>query len=82
MSDHQLLLFKNGMQAKCMLEVDGFTEKEVKATCLDERKLVVLGEGLKITNFSKESGDLIVSGKITSVSYRGKTEKLIKRIFK
>ncbi len=82
MSEHQLTLCKNGLDAKCVAEVKGFSEKEVKLALLDDRKITVTGEGLKIVGFSRTTGDLCLSGKITQVCYREKGEKLIKRLLK
>ncbi len=82
MSEHQLTLCKNGLEAKCVAEVLGFSEKEVKISLSDDRRITISGEGLKIVGFSRTTGDLCVSGKITQVTYRDKGEKFIKRLLK
>lgn len=82
MGEHELVVCKNGACIKCVKGVDGFSEKEVKLTLLDERKLIIVGSLFKIVGFSEQTGDLSLSGKIDSLSYRQKGDKLIKRIFK
>lgn len=82
MGEHQLLICKNGVDAKGIKEVEGFSDKEIKVLVADERKLVVMGSGLRIINFSKNAGELSVCGAINAVNYRNKGEKIIKRLFK
>lgn len=82
MGEHQLLICKNGADAKGVKEVEGFSDKEIKVLVVDERKLVVTGSGLRIVNFSKNAGELSVCGTINAVTYRNKGEKIIKRLFK
>ncbi len=80
--EHQLILCKNGLSGVCVAEVTAFSDREIRLNLCDERKLTVNGEGLKIVNFSKSTGELSVVGKISGVSYREKGEKIIKRLFK
>lgn len=61
--------------------VDGFTDAEVKIS-LPEGGLTVSGKGLKITEFSEETGVLGVSGVIFSVRYAAGREPFFRRIFK
>ncbi len=82
MGEHELVVYKNGTCIKCVQKVDGFSEKEVKLTLSDERKLIIVGSSLKIVGFSEQTGDLSLSGKIDSLSYRQKGDKFIKRILK
>ncbi len=82
MSEHQLVLFKNGLSGVSVAEVTSFSDKEIRLNLCDERKLTVNGDDLKIVNFSKATGELSVVGKITGVSYREKGEKILKRLFK
>ncbi len=80
--EHQLILCKNGLSGVSVAEVTAFSDREIRLNLCDERKLTVSGEGLKIVNFSKDTGELSVSGKISGVTYREKGEKIIKRLFK
>lgn len=82
MEEHRLLICQTGVEGKGIKEVDGFSDKEVKLTAADDRKIVLQGSGLKIVDFSKNSGDLTVCGKISGVYYREKTGKILKGFFK
>lgn len=82
MGEHQILICKNGIDAKGIKEVEGFSDKEIKVVAADERKLIVSGSGLRIVNFSKNAGELSVCGIVNAVTYRGRNEKLLKRLFK
>ncbi|MBR5899906.1 MAG: YabP/YqfC family sporulation protein [Clostridia bacterium] len=61
--------------------VDGFSEQCVKLTVSDS-KAQILGEGLKITTYNKQDGNLIVEGKIDEIKYLVKKPPVLKRIFK
>lgn len=82
MDEHQILIYKNGVECKGIEEVNGFTEKEVKVTATGGRKIVISGSGLKISGFSKTTGELVVCGSVTNVSYKEKTVKILKGFFK
>lgn len=82
MSEHVLTVYGAGLDAKGAKSVDGFSEKEVKVTLSDERRLTIFGENLKIAGFSQSTGELTVCGKIVTVSYRGKSENFLKKVFK
>lgn len=82
MDEHQILIGKNGVECKGIEEVNGFSEKEVKITAVDGRKIVLSGSGLKISGFSKNTGELLVCGSVTCLSYKEKTGKILKGLFK
>lgn len=82
LSEHQIIISVGGATVKCVKEVDAFTEKEIKLTIDDSKRLVIEGENLKICDFSKNTGDLSVSGKVTMVKYAAAAEKFFKRLFK
>lgn len=61
--------------------VDGFSDQQLKLTVSGNRVLVT-GEGIKITAYSKGTGNLQADGKFTSVKYDMKKAPLYKRVFK
>lgn len=61
--------------------VDGFTDQQLKLTVSGNRVLVT-GEGIRITAYSKGSGNLQADGKFTSIKYDVRKAPLIKRVFK
>ena len=63
-------------------EVNGFSEKEIKITLINTEKVLVLGQGLKITAFTQNSGNFVADGQITGVKYLGKSVSFIKKIIK
>jgi len=61
-------------------EVESFTDTEIVAlSCLGT--ISIMGEELKIDNFSTNSGELEIHGKIDSCCYFGKETKAKKGIF-
>lgn len=60
--------------------VVAFSEVKIILALLGGERMSVIGSGLKITGFSKANGTFSAEGKITSVSYGGKT--VVARIFK
>ncbi len=74
--DNQRKLFMSGVES-----VDAFSERELKLT-LNGSRVLVGGEGIKITAYNKGSGSLSADGKFTSIRSDGKKAPLLKRIFK
>lgn len=64
-----------------VITVDSFNLEYICLTCVSGR-MVINGEGLKITSFSKTTGTLLSEGKFISVKYNVKRVPLVKRIFK
>jgi len=61
--------------------VDEFSERFIKLTVgLD--KLLITGEGLKITAFNKANGNFTCDGRINEIKFTGKKQPIFKRIFK
>ncbi len=61
--------------------VDAFSERELRLT-LNGTKVLIGGEGLKITAYNKGTGSFCADGKICSIRYDEKKGPLLKRIFK
>lgn len=67
---HQLTVNERaGLSLTDAAKVVAFSEKEVKITLKDGRKLVVTGEGLDIALFNEQSGALSLGGNISSIKY-------------
>ena len=67
-----------------VLDVEGFDGTKVFAM-LDGIAFTVGGKGLKVTNFSAESGDLRIEGEIDSVTYTADLSRragILSRIFR
>lgn len=74
--DNQRKLFMNGVES-----VDAFSERELKLT-LNGNRVLVGGEGIKITAYNKGTGTLSADGRFSYIRYDEKKAPLIKRIFK
>lgn len=61
--------------------VDGFSEQSLKLTISGDR-VVINGEGIKITAFNKATGNLSAEGVFNEVKYNFKKAPIIKRLFK
>ena len=74
---------KKGAQVTEVKDVLAFSDKEIKLVVgQNGRRLVLGGEKLKISDFSKQSGDLSVDGEVAFFRYVGAKESFWKRIFK
>ena len=78
---HQLCVNEQGVSVTEAEEVLSFNEKEVKVRLKNGKKIVVTGEGFKISSFNKQNGGLTVSGKVSAIKYSS-DENVLKRIFK
>jgi len=76
-----ILIYQRQRAHLCGIEeVESFTDTEIVAlSCLGA--ISVIGEELKIDNFSTGSGELEIHGKIESVAYFGNESKSKKGIF-
>ena len=67
--------------ATAIESVDGFSDKQILLSYSGGR-IIVLGSGMKIVNFSKTSGAFAATGDIASVRYAAKGTGLKSRLFK
>jgi len=64
-----------------VISVDGFNEQTVTVT-LNEGRMQINGENLKVLAFSKTTGNLSIDGKIITVKFALKKQPLMKRLLK
>ena len=67
--------------ATAIESVDGFSDKQILLS-YSGGKIIVLGSGMKIVNFSKTSGAFAATGDIVSVRYAAKGVGFKSRLFK
>ncbi|MCC8074228.1 MAG: sporulation protein [Clostridiales bacterium] len=82
-NEHSLTLTnRENLSLTGIEDVDYFNEQEIMAIC-DCGELTIKGELLHVEEMNVESGLLVVSGKITSLTYSEKftSTSLIKRLF-
>ena len=60
--------------------VSAFSEVRIALTLKDGEKMYIVGTELKISAFSKTSGQFLAEGQITGISYGGKS--FASKIFK
>ena len=78
---HKLCIDGETFSASEVLDVKGFSEKEVRLELKDGRKLTVSGEKLKISLFNKQGGTLGAEGKVFFVRYSS-GENIFKKLIK
>jgi hypothetical protein len=61
--------------------VDSFSQSQIVLSCA-EGKIVVSGSGMKITGFSKSTGEFSASGSISGVKYAQKSLNIKQKLFK
>ena len=74
--DNQKKLTMSGV-----VSVDTFSPNQLKLS-LEGKSVLVCGDNLKVVNFNKSQGNLLVEGTIFEIKYLNKKPAIIKRIFK
>lgn len=70
------------LTASGVLEVKEFSDREVKLKLSDKTILILYGNNFKIGGFDEKSGNVLMTGDIISLRYKGKEESLLKKVFK
>lgn len=63
-------------------EVESITEERIKLVINGSKKLTVLGSGLKMGAFSKQTGAFWAEGKIGEIKYLGEKGSIVKKLLK
>ena len=71
---------KKNLTVNGVESVASFSEVKIVLTLSGGERMNVIGSGLKITGFSKTSGNFTAEGDVVGISYGGKS--LTARIFK
>lgn len=71
---------RKNLTVNAVESVVAFSEVKIILSLLGGERMSVIGSGLKITGFSKTNGTFAAEGRITSVSYGGKSA--LSKIFK
>ena len=81
--EHQLNYIKNGLTLSGVKEVVSFEEKIVVLS-LNDRGMVVKGDGLSVAELNLKSGILKINGQVLNITYTKTHEKLslMKKLFK
>ena len=74
--DNQKKLTMSGV-----VSVDTFSPNQLKLS-LEGKSVLVCGDNLKVVNFNKSQGNLLVEGIVFEIKYLNKKPAIIKRIFK
>ena len=70
------------LTASGVLEVKEFSDREVKLKLSDKTILILYGNNFKIGGFDEKSGNVLMTGDIISLKYKGREESLLKKVFK
>lgn len=70
------------LTASGVMEVKEFSDREVKLKLSDKTILILYGNNFKIGGFDEKSGNVLMTGDIISLKYKGKEESLLKKVFK
>lgn len=82
MSEKISLDDRKNLSASGVKEVKSSDSREIRLALTDGTGVLIMGENLKINSFSKDSGELSLSGEILSFRYSRKKEQFFKRVFK
>lgn len=61
--------------------VDGFGDEFIKLT-VNNKKVLIKGKNLKITQFNNANGNFTADGEILQITYSGENVAFLKKIFK
>ncbi len=82
-NNHKIIIEnRSDVLISSVLEVLAFTDKEIKIKLFNGTVIKIQGENLKIIGFDNQSGNFKMKGLITSLTYKGKEESFIKKVFK
>jgi hypothetical protein len=71
---HSILLEqRKNLTVNGVESVSSFSEVKIVLCLLDGERMQVIGSGLKITGFSKTSGNFTAEGDVMGISYGGKS---------
>lgn len=80
---HNLTIVERKRANICgVAEVDFVTQEKIRITLCDKSKLIIGGENLKMNGFSKQSGSLVVDGKIDEIKYYSEKIGFVKKLLK
>lgn len=63
-------------------EVDGMSDEKITVTLFSGERVSIVGKGLKIANFSKQTGALAIDGEVNCVQYLGEKVSFFKKLLK
>ncbi len=63
-------------------EVNGMSDEKIVVTLLSGERVNITGKGLKIVNFSKQTGSLAIDGEVNRVQYFGEKISFLKKLLK
>lgn len=61
--------------ASGVVDVLAFGDREIRLSLVDGRKMVLSGENFVMGGFSKQTGDVRLSGRVSSIKYCGGSVK-------
>ena len=64
-----------------VVSVDSFSPTQLRLS-LESNSLLISGENLKVINFNKAQGNLVVDGLVNEIKFLNKKTTSIKRFFK
>lgn len=70
------------LKAGGVAEVLGFNEREVRAALVGGGKIIITGDKLAIDGFSRQTGELALSGLVSGIKYSDIQGVSVKRFFK
>ena len=76
------LLGRKRLALSAVDAVDGYSEQSLKITLIGGITVRINGAKIKITSFSKSSGNLTAEGEFSEIRYGGTKTPFIKRLFK
>ena len=80
-NDKLMLEGRKKLSMTGVTSVDGFSETYLKLTVGGDN-VTVNGQGIKITSYNKDNGNLTADGNFGEIRYGVKKQPLIKRVFK
>ncbi len=73
---------RKNLKVTGVIEILGFSDKEIRLLVSNKQKLLIMGENLKVKSFSQTSGEFYLEGEISCVKYQGEKIGALKRLLK
>ena len=65
-----------------VMEVNSFSDREITLKLKDNKRIVIMGNNLKILSFDNKNGNFTAQGLVDELKYKDAQEKFIKKVFK
>lgn len=81
--EHSLTLCdRKRLSLSCVKDVTDLSPEKICVTLFSGKRMIIGGENLKISSFSRQNGQLTAEGLVSNVKYVGEKISILKKLIK